>query len=79
MLRAGALRRLSLTLLLAVTAAVGTAGCILAPVPAPVAVGPPAVVVPGPVIIGPRPYYRGHGFYRGGYRGGYHRGYGHWH
>jgi hypothetical protein len=79
MLRAGALRRLSLSLLLAVTAAVGTAGCILAPVPAPVAVGPPAVVVPG-VIVGPRPYYRGP-YYRGHgfYRGGYHRGYGHWH
>jgi hypothetical protein len=77
MLRAGALRRLSLSLLLAVTAAVGTAGCVLAPVPAPVAVGPPAVVVPGPVIIGPRPYYRRH--YHGFYRGGYHRGYRHWH
>jgi hypothetical protein len=76
MLRAGALRRLSLSLLLAVTAAMGTAGCILAPVPAPIAVGPPAVVVPGPVIIGPRPYSRGH--YHGYYRGGYHRGYGHW-
>jgi hypothetical protein len=77
MLRAGALRRLSLSLLMAVTAAVGTAGCVLAPVPAPVAVGPPAVVVPGPVIIGPRPYYRRH--YHGFYRGGYHRGYRHWH
>jgi hypothetical protein len=73
MLPAGALRRLSLSLLLAVTAAVGAAGCVLAPIPGPVAVGPPAVVVPGPVIIGPRPYYRRHyhGFYRGGYR--------HWH
>jgi hypothetical protein len=56
---------------LAVTAAVGTAGCVLAPVPAPVVVGPPVVVAPRPVIIGPRPYP----YYRGYYRGAYHR---HW-
>jgi hypothetical protein len=70
MLRAGALRCLSLSLVLAVIAALGTAGCILAPFPGPVAVGPPVVVAPRPVIIAPRPY----SVYRGGYRGHYHRG-----
>jgi hypothetical protein len=75
MLRAGSLRRLSLGLLLA-TAVVGTAGCVLVPVPEPFAVGPPVVVAPRPVIIAPRPYP----YYRGGYYGGghYHRGRGHW-
>jgi hypothetical protein len=53
---------------LAVAAAVGTAGCVLAPVPEPVVIGPPVVVAPRPVIIAPHPYYRGY------YRGGYHRG-----
>jgi hypothetical protein len=68
MLRAGALRRLSLGLVLAATAAVGTAGCVLAPFPEPVAVGPPVIIAPRP-----HPYY-----YRGGYygRGHYHRGHG---
>ena len=76
MLRAGTLRRLSRSLVLAVTAALGTAGCILAPFPEPLAVGPPVVVAPRPVIIAPRhPVYRGG--YRGGYRGHYHRGYRH--
>jgi hypothetical protein len=70
MLRAGALRRLSLSLLLAVTAAAGTAGCVLAPFPEPVVIGPPVVVAPRPVIIAPRPYP----YSRGGYRGHYHRG-----
>lgn len=76
MLRAGPLRRLSLGLLLATTAAVGTAGCVLVPVPEPFAVGPPVVVAPRPVIIAPRPYP----YYRGGYYGGghYQRGRGHW-
>jgi hypothetical protein len=68
MLRAGALRRLSAGLVLAVAAAVGTAGCVLAPFPEPFAVGPPVIVAPRPVIIAPRPhpYYHG-GYYRGGY------------
>jgi len=68
--RAGALRRLSLGLVVAATAAVGTAGCILAPFPEPVAVGSPVIVAPRPVIIAPRP----HGFYRGGYHRGHHHG-----
>jgi hypothetical protein len=73
MLRAGALRRLSLVL--AVAAAVGTAGCILAPFPEPVALAPPVVVAPKPVIIAPP-----HSYYRGGYRGHYRRGHRHyWH
>jgi hypothetical protein len=67
MLRAGSLRRLGAGVVLAVAAAVGTAGCVLAPVPAPVVIGPPVVVGPRPVIVGPH--------YRGYYRGGYHR---HW-
>jgi hypothetical protein len=71
MRRAGALRRLGLGVVLAVTAAVGLGGCVLAPFPEPIAVGPPVIVGPRPVIIAPRP----HGFYRGGYRGG---GHGHW-
>jgi hypothetical protein len=72
MSRAGALRRWSVGLLLAATAAVGTAGCVLAPYPEPLAVGPPVVVAPRPVIIAPRPrpYY-----YRGGWHGHYHRPY----
>ena len=70
MRRAGALRRLTMSVVLAATAAVGLGGCLLAPYPGPVAIGPPPVIVaPRPVIIGPR----GHGYYRGGY----HRGYGH--
>jgi hypothetical protein len=70
MRRAGALRRLGLGLVLAVTAALGMGGCILAPVPAPVPIGGPVLLAPRPVIVAPRP----HGFYRGGY----HRGHGHW-
>lgn len=66
MLRSGRLRRLSAGVVLAVVAAVGTAGCVLAPVPEPVVFGPPVVVAPRPVIIAPHPYYRG--YYRGGYR-----------
>jgi hypothetical protein len=66
MLGTGALRRLGLGLVLAVTTAVGMGGCVLAPFPGPLAVGPPVVVAPRPVIIGPR----GHGYYRGGYHGG---------
>ena len=73
MLRPGSLRRLSAGVVLAVATAVGTAGCVLAPLPEPVVVGPPVIVGPRPVIIAPRPYYRG--YYRGGYhRDGYHRG-----
>jgi hypothetical protein len=74
MLRAGALRRLSAGLVLVAAAAVGTAGCVLAPVPAPIAVGRPVVVAPRPVIVAPHRHY----YYRGGYHGHYHRGYGHW-
>jgi hypothetical protein len=71
---AGALRRVRAALLLALTAAVGTAGCVLAPFPEPVVVGPPVVVAPRPVFVAPhRHYYRG-GWHRGGH--GHHR---HWH
>jgi hypothetical protein len=70
MLRAAALRRVGAALVLAVTAAVGTAGCVLAPFPEPVAVGPPVVVAPRPVFIAPRRHY----YYRGGWHG-HHR---HW-
>lgn len=64
MLRPGSLRRLSAGVVLAIAAAMGTAGCVLAPVPEPVVIGPPVVVAPRPVIIGPHPYYRG-GYHRG--------------
>ena len=76
MLRAGALRRWTLGLVLSAVAAVGLGGCVLAPVPGPVIGG--GVVVAPPVVVAPRPYYhRGYGGY---YRGGYHRGgHGHWH
>ena len=70
--RAGALRPLSLGLLL--TAATGMAGCVLAPHPGPVVVGPPVVIAPRPVIVAPRP----RPFYRGGYRGHHHRGHRHY-
>jgi hypothetical protein len=73
MRRAGGLRRLVLGLVL-VGVAGTTAGCLLAPVPVPVAVGPPVVVAPRPVIVAPRP----HPVYRGGYHGPYRRGHGHW-
>jgi hypothetical protein len=74
MLRSGALRRLSLGLVLAATAAAGTAGCVLAPFPEPIAFGPPVVVAPRPVIVAPP-----HRYYRGGYYGrGYYRGHGHY-
>ena len=67
MRRAGAFRRLSAGLVLAVTAAIGTAGCVLAPFPEPVAIGPPVVVAP-PAVVAPRPHiYYGGGYYRGGY------------
>lgn len=66
--RAGAVRRLSLGLALTALTAVGTAGCILAPYPEPIAVGPPVVVGPRPVIIAPGP----HRVHRGGYRGHHH-------
>jgi hypothetical protein len=70
MLRAGALRRLSAGLVLAVAAAIGTAGCVLAPFPEPVGFGGPVIVAPRPVFVAPH-----HGFYRGGYhRGGGYRG-----
>ena len=65
MLRAGAVRRLSAGLVLAVVAAIGTAGCVLAPYPEPVAVGGPVIIAPRPVFIAPH-----HGFYRGGYHRG---------
>lgn len=72
MMRAGAVRRLGAGLILASAIAIGTSGCILAPVPGPV-VGP-LVVAPSPVIVAPRPHYH----YRGGYyHGGYRRGHGH--
>lgn len=59
-------------LVLGVVTTVGAAGCVLAPYPEPVAVGPPVVVGPRPVIIAPRPYYRG------GYHGHRHHRRGHW-
>ncbi len=74
MLRAGTLRRLGAGLVLVAAVAVGTGGCLLAPFPEPVVVGPPVIVAPRPVIIAPRPrpYYYGGGYYRGGYyRGGH--------
>jgi hypothetical protein len=71
MRRAGALRRLSLSLVLAATAAVGLGGCVLAPYPEPaVAIGAPVIIAPRPVIIAPR----AHGYYRGAYHGGGYRG-----
>jgi hypothetical protein len=71
MVRTGTLRRLGAGLVLVAAAAIGTGGCVLAPFPEPIAVGPPVVVAPRPVIIAPH----GHGYYRGGY----HRGHGgHW-
>ncbi len=50
------LRRALLTAVLAVAAAIGTAGCVLVPVGPP---GPgPAVVVPAPpVVVAPYGYY----------------------
>lgn len=73
MIRAGALRRPTVGLLLLAAAALGTSGCVLAPIPGPV-VGPPVVVAPRPLLVVPgRPHYH-HGGY---YHGGYHRGYGH--
>ena len=69
---AGALRRIGAVLVLGIAAAVGTAGCVLAPFPEPVVVGPPVIV--GPRVIAPRPYH----YSRGGYHGHYHRGRGHW-
>jgi hypothetical protein len=77
MLRAGVLRRLRAGLVLAASAAVGTAGCVVA-YPEPFVVGPPVVVAPRPVIVAPRPhrwYYRG-GYHRSYHGGHYHRG--HW-
>jgi hypothetical protein len=73
MRRAGALRRLTLSVVVAATAAVGLGGCVLAPFPEPVAAYPGVIVAPRPVIIAPR----GYGYYRGGHHRGYHRGYGH--
>jgi hypothetical protein len=65
MLRAGCLRRVSAGLVLA-AATLGTAGCVLTPVPGPIAYGPPVVVAPRPVIVVPRPFLRSgyHGHWR---------------
>jgi hypothetical protein len=51
--------------------AVSAAGCVLVPVPAPMA-RPPVLVAPRPVVVVPRPVY-GYGYYRPFYYG---RGYG---
>jgi hypothetical protein len=75
MLRARSLRRLGAGAALVVTAAVGTTGCVLAPLPEPVVVGPPVVVAPRPVIIAPRPRYH---YYRGGWHGWHGHRRGHW-
>jgi hypothetical protein len=67
------LGRLTAALLLA--AAVGTSGCVLVPVPAPV-VGPPIIVAPRPVAVIPgRPVHRAHHSYPY-YHRGWHRGHG---
>ena len=64
-----------LTAALLAVVAVGTSGCVVVPVPAPV-LGPPVVVGPRPVVIAPgRPVYRAyhpHSYYHRGY--GWHRG-----
>ncbi|PYN47697.1 MAG: hypothetical protein DME00_14890 [Candidatus Rokuibacteriota bacterium] len=49
--------------------AVSAAGCVLVPVPAPVA-RPPVFVAPRPVVVVPRPVY-GYGYYRPYYGRGY--------
>jgi len=69
-MRAQTLRALALGSL-AVTLAVGAAGCVLVPAPYP----GPVIAVPGPPVVvvpGPRPYYGP--YYRHGYgRYGYGR------
>ena len=65
------LGRLAASLFVVVTIAVSIAGCVLVPVPAPVA-RPPVFVAPSPVVVVPRPVY-GYGYYRPYYYG---RGYG---
>ena len=80
MARSRALRRWTGAAVLAGTVALGTTGCIVAPVggyypePAVVVPAPGVIVAPGPVIYGPRRFYgRGYGhghYYRGrGWRG----------
>src|SRR5438445_2296867 len=62
------LGRLAASLFVVGAIAVSVAGCVLVPVPAPVA-GPPVIVAPRPVFV-PRPVY-GYGYYRPYYGRGY--------
>jgi len=65
------LGRLAASLFFVGAVAVGLAGCVLVPVPAPVVAAPPVIVAPRPVFI-PRPVYgydrpyygRGYGWVR---------------
>jgi len=67
------LGRLAASLFVVGAITVSVAGCVLVPVPAPVA-GPPVIVAPRPVFV-PRPVY-GYGYYRPYYGRGY--GWGRW-
>ncbi len=61
------LGRLAASLFVVGAIAVSAAGCVLVPVPAPVA---PVFVAPRPVVVVPRPVY-GYGYYRPYYGRGY--------
>jgi hypothetical protein len=80
MSRPRALRRWTGAAVLAGIVALGTTGCIVAPVggyypePALAVPAPGVIVAPGPVIYGPRFY--GRGYYGRGYYGHRYRGYG---
>jgi len=63
------LGRLAASMLVAGVIAVSAGGCVLVPVPAPVA-RPPVFVAPRPVVVVPRPVY-GYGYYRPYYGRGY--------
>ena len=63
------LGRLAASMLVAGAIAGSAGGCVLVPVPAPVA-RPPVFVAPRPVVVVPRPVY-GYGYYRPYYRRGY--------
>ena len=63
------LGRLAASLFVVGAIAASAAGCVLVPVPAPVA-RPPVFVAPRPVVVVPRPVY-GYGYYRPYYGRGY--------
>ena len=63
------LGRLAASLFVVGAIAVSAAGCVLVPVPAPVA-RPSVFVAPRPVVVVPRPVY-GYGYYRPYYGRGY--------